>query len=446
METLEIPQLKDAYSIVDERGFHLVNHFAKNKVPGIEIFAAALDYRKNYRNTKQYYFRIYSDFDFKKYENILAQLVSKENLLRIKWHCCAVETNIESLFTSAGNAFKQINMDTVYEIRGDVCSTPFHKENSYSYFNLTDSADGKLMIGIFFSHAALSEKEKVTLANLKKDTQVIVKGSLRLYDKRGTIQLQGHSIQDLNIPSLYQFEIQNQQDIFDEWYYLEHGEYIQPSSDFMSFCQSSIYTIGIITPEDSQGYEDFKSIFKKEKKLTRFYNLLPPKFISFSSPKKIIAAIEEYNQEATCDCIVILRGGGSRYDLFAFHSADLAITIAKSPIPVILGIGHSTDQFLCNNIAALSCKTPTDAAVKLRSFIARNFLSSNYINYKKCINDKDEKIRYLENYVSELEDTIELLKEENEQLKTENEKLKIENEKLKSQTFFSKLKSSLFHK
>lgn len=432
MEPLEIPQIKDAYSKFDDKGYHLINYFTKNKVPDIEIFAAALDYRKNYRNTKQYYFRIYSDFDFKKYENILAQLVSKENLLRIKCHCCATETNIESLFISAGNAFKQINMDTVYEIQGDVCSTPIHKENSYSYFSLTDSADGKLIIGIFFSHALLSEKEKVTLVNLKKDTQVIVKGSLRLYDKRGTIQLQGYSIQDLNIPSLYQFEILNQKESFDEWCLLKHGEYIQPSSDFMSFCQSTIYTIGVITPEDSQGYEDFKSILRKEKRLTRFYNLLPPKFISFSSPKKIIAAIEEYNQESTCDCIVILRGGGSRYDLFAFHSANLAIAIAKSPIPVILGIGHSTDHFLCSNIAALTCKTPTDAANQLQNRIKHKFLPFKYISDKNQINDKDEKIRYLENYVSELEDII--------------EHLKIENEKLKSQTLFSKLKSSLFHK
>ena len=64
MEPLEIPQIKDAYSKLDDKGYHLVNYFAKNKVPGIEIFAATLDYRKNYRNTKQYYFRIYSDFDF----------------------------------------------------------------------------------------------------------------------------------------------------------------------------------------------------------------------------------------------------------------------------------------------------------------------------------------------------------------------------------------------
>lgn len=432
MEPLEIPQIKDAYSKLDDKGYHLVNYFAKNKVPGIEIFAATLDYRKNYRNTKQYYFRIYSDFDFKKYEKILSQLVSKENLIRIKCHCCATETNIESLFTSAGNAFKKINIDAVYEIRGDVCSTPIHKENSYSYFNLTDSADGKLMIRIFFSHASLSEKEKDTLANLKKDTQVIVKGSLRLYDKRGTFQLQGHSIYDLNIPSLYLSEIERQKKLFEDWLCSENCICNQPTFEFMPICHSTIYTIGIITAEDSQGYEDFKSVFKDSITLTPFYQFLTPKFISLSSPKKIIAAIEEYNQEAICDCIVILRGGGNRYDLLAFHSADLAITITKSPIPIILGVGHSTDHFLCNDRAASACKTPNDAAVKLRNFIISNFLPSNYRNYKKRLNDKDEKIRYLENYIIELEDTI--------------EQLKIKYEKLKSQTFFSKLKRSLFHK
>ena len=62
------------------------------------------------------------------------------------------------------------------------------------------------------------------------------------------------------------------------------------------------------------------------------------------------------------DLIVIVRGGGAATDLAVFDSRTLAMAIAATSTPVLVGVGHSTDRFLADDIAAYSAATPTAAA------------------------------------------------------------------------------------
>jgi len=60
--------------------------------------------------------------------------------------------------------------------------------------------------------------------------------------------------------------------------------------------------------------------------------------------------------------IVITRGGGSRADLSWFDQRDLAVAIARCPLPVVTAIGHDIDHSIADEVAHSSCKTPTAAA------------------------------------------------------------------------------------
>ena len=65
---------------------------------------------------------------------------------------------------------------------------------------------------------------------------------------------------------------------------------------------------------------------------------------------------------ARCDVVIIARGGGSLADLLALSDETLCRTVAMCPMPVIASVGHHTDRTLLDDVAAVSCSTPTHAA------------------------------------------------------------------------------------
>ncbi len=64
----------------------------------------------------------------------------------------------------------------------------------------------------------------------------------------------------------------------------------------------------------------------------------------------------------TIDTILLVRGGGSIEDLWAFNDEQLARTIVQSPVPLVSGIGHETDFTIADFCADLRAPTPTAAA------------------------------------------------------------------------------------
>ena len=83
------------------------------------------------------------------------------------------------------------------------------------------------------------------------------------------------------------------------------------------------------------------------------------------APGELVAALEGMYRlaaQGTVDVILLVRGGGSIEDLWAFNDEQLARTIARSPVPLVSGVGHETDFTIADFCADLRAPTPTAAA------------------------------------------------------------------------------------
>jgi len=123
--------------------------------------------------------------------------------------------------------------------------------------------------------------------------------------------------------------------------------------------------IGLITSEGSAAYHDFLDTLVNSGLGFRVY-LVHSAVQGAAAEAEIDRAFSLF---AACarrgrrlDAIALIRGGGSRSDLATFDSRRVARAVARSPVPVICGIGHQIDVSIADVVAHTSCKTPTEAA------------------------------------------------------------------------------------
>ncbi len=120
-------------------------------------------------------------------------------------------------------------------------------------------------------------------------------------------------------------------------------------------------TIGVVTGEGGKARDDVLAGLRRRGWEGRLVWAFAPVQDRHAAPR-ICAALRDLAATGAVDVIVVARGGGSLADLFCFCDETLCRTVALLGVPVIASVGHHTDRTLIDDVAALSCSTPTHAA------------------------------------------------------------------------------------
>ena len=121
--------------------------------------------------------------------------------------------------------------------------------------------------------------------------------------------------------------------------------------------------IAVISSTQAAGYADFVEIINQRWGGLRV-QVAHTQVQGVGAADQIVRAIEYFNslEEDAPEVIAIVRGGGSIEDLASFNDEMLVRAIAESRIPIIVGVGHETDETLADLAADLAAATPSHAA------------------------------------------------------------------------------------
>ena len=182
--------------------------------------------------------------------------------------------------------------------------------------------------------------------------RVTVRGSVSVYELRGEYQVYVTQIEPVGLGALQLAFEQLKQKLAAEGLFDDERKKTLPLLP---------RRIGIITSPTGAAVRDVLRILRR-----RFANLnvllYPARVQGGEAPGEIAAGLEYFGRRKTVDVLLLVRGGGSLEDLWAFNEEKVARAIAACPIPVICGVGHETDFTIADFVADVRASTPSNAA------------------------------------------------------------------------------------
>ena len=181
---------------------------------------------------------------------------------------------------------------------------------------------------------------------------VEVSANLGLYVPRGDIQLTIQTLRRAGMGGLYEAFLRLKAKLTQEGLFDAERKREIPTHP---------RAIGIITSPQAAALKDVLSTLAR--RAPHIPIVIYPTLVQGpDAPAGIIAALKAAEQEQAVDVLLLVRGGGSIEDLWAFNDEQLAYAIAQSSIPVVSGVGHETDVTIADFVADLRAPTPTGAA------------------------------------------------------------------------------------
>ena len=182
--------------------------------------------------------------------------------------------------------------------------------------------------------------------------QVLVHGRVGLYEQGGRYQVYIDLIQPAGRGSLYQEFERLKASLQAEGLFDEARK--RPLPPFPT-------CIGVVTSPTAAALRDVLNVLGRRYPLAWVLLCATP-VQGEAAPPRIVQALQTLNARPEVDVILLVRGGGSIEDLWAFNDERVVRAIAASRLPVVSGVGHETDFTLADFAADLRAPTPSAAA------------------------------------------------------------------------------------
>ncbi len=243
-------------------------------------------------------------------------------------------------------------------VRGEI--TGFSRASSgHCYFSVKD-ASGQLRCAMFRRAASLLDFSP-------RDGELVeLRGRIGVYEARGDLQFIVESMQRAGQGALFEQFLRLKAQLEGE------GLFDAARKRPLPLLPRGI---GLVTSPGAAALHDVVTALRRRVPHIPVV-LVPAQVQGVAAPQALVSALSKLYllaqagqapgadsaQNPAIDVILLVRGGGSMEDLWAFNDEQLARTIVQSPVPLICGVGHETDFTIADFCADLRAPTPTAAA------------------------------------------------------------------------------------
>ncbi len=228
-------------------------------------------------------------------------------------------------------------------VMGEVSNCKYHS-SGHIYFTIKDSLSQLSCVMFSSMRTGLD-------FYMEAGQEVIVQGSISVYERDGKYQLYAKKIVRYGSGRLYEEYEKMKKRLLEEGLFDTNKKKNIPKY---------VKSIGVVTAPEGAVIHDICNVSKRRNPYIQIY-LYPAKVQGVGADDTVIAGIK-YFEKTDVDTIIIGRGGGSIEELWAFNSEKLARVIALCTKPIISAVGHETDVTIADFAADLRAPTPSAAA------------------------------------------------------------------------------------
>jgi exodeoxyribonuclease VII large subunit len=251
--------------------------------------------------------------------------------------------SVGQVTTYIKNLFAQDFLLEHISVKGEVSNCKYHT-SGHIYFTLKDA--GSTMSCVMFAGS-----RKGLTFRMKEGDNVVVSGSVQVYERDGRYQLYAQQITLDGAGALYVRYEQLKKELEEMGMFAP--EYKQPIPKY-------IHTLGIVTAPTGAAIRDIQTIAHRRNPGVQLI-LYPALVQGEYASESIIRGIQAL-EALHVDAMIVGRGGGSIEDLWAFNEEAVARAVFECSVPVISAVGHETDTTIIDYVADLRAPTPSAAA------------------------------------------------------------------------------------